>query len=462
MYIGTKKKAFSILITLTLLTGCDYTNNKSFMATTDQTFIGTHIQVQTPAPIAVLEPTPPMPAPISVPAPTPMPTPIAEPISSTPAPIAVSEPTPLIPAPISVPAPTPMPTPIAEPISSTPAPIAVSEPTPISTPTLTTKAIHSGQVKDSSTGNGLANVKVSLGGSTTTTDANGFYTLTDLTTNEEAVVNFEKEGYLLGSTQIQIKLLSEKNTASPNYLEYDMYAHDYQYRTEENINSSRIFVDTENCTNKEGNIYGGTVHVKLTILDNNEKAFLNVFPGIFKGLDSNGETVQFTSYGLISITVKDNSGDILNLSDNDTATLVFYVPSSERKQRTIPLWYYNQKKGSWIEEGYAQLQENGTYKGEILHFGTWSLNRPIEDAPGTYTDRIVYPDGTPVKNLRVYAVGKNWISTDLSTDENGIFEIEVMPGKEFRLKVYHYRDKYSAKFNGTIPAVASGEIVDNL
>ena len=88
-----------------------------------------------------------------------------------------------------------------------------------STSTPTSKAVHSGQVKDSSTGNALADVKVSLGKSTTTTDENGFYSLSDLITSEEVVVNFEKEGYLIGSTQIQLKSLSGDDTISSNYLE---------------------------------------------------------------------------------------------------------------------------------------------------------------------------------------------------------------------------------------------------
>ena len=58
-------------------------------------------------------------------------------------------------------------------------------------------------------------------------------------------------------------------------------------------------------------------------------------------------------------------------------------------------------------------------------------------------------------------VGDNWISSDLSTDENGIFEIEVIPGKSFQLTAYNYKDKYGAKYNGTISEIASGEIVEN-
>ena len=334
-----------------------------------------------------------------------------------------------------------------------------------STTTPTAKAIHSGQVKDSSTGNGLANVKVSLGESTTTTDENGFYTLSDLTASEETVIHFEKEGYLLGSTLIQLKPLSEDDTASPNYLEYGIHAHDKQwnYNSSEEVAGAHIDIDTSvSYIDTEGNPYNGTIAAKLTILDITSDEGKAVFPGAFKGINTNGVMVQFDSYGLISISLKDSNGNTLSLSDGETAILGFDAISSLEKPNTLPLWYYDYEQGLWVEEGYAELQEDGTYKGEISHLGTWSLNRPIEDAPGIYTDRIVYSDGTPVKDLRIYAVGKNWISTDLSTDENGVFEIEVIPGEEFGLKAYHYSDKYGAKFNGIIAAVASGDIVDNI
>jgi len=344
---------------------------------------------------------------------------------------------------------------------------ASSSTTPTATtPTATTttpssKAIQTGQVKDFNTGKGLANVKVSLGNSATITNADGFYTFSGLSPVKEAIVTFEKEGYLIGSTKIEIKSLSEKHTVSPNYVEYALYTSDYNYKTEENIDSSRVFVDTSTLVDSKGNTYSGSTFVNLTILDSTEKAFLPTFPGAFKGINSNGKIVRFTSYGLISIDIKDDNGNALHLSDNDVATLVFHVPSSEN-EAIIPLWYYDKRKRSWTEEGYAQLQDDGTYKGEVTHLGTWSMNKPIDDAPGIYTDRILYPDGTPVKDLRIYAVGKNWISADLSTDENGVFKIEVVPGEAFGLQAYHYSDKYAAKFNGSIPAITAGEIVSKI
>ncbi len=333
------------------------------------------------------------------------------------------------------------------------------------TVTATAKAVQRGQVKDSKTGNRLENVKVSVGESITTTDKNGFYTLSDLIiTSEEVVINFEKEGYLFGSTQILLKSVSEDNTVSSNYLEYDMYAHDYQldYNSSDEIDSEHIDIDASvSYIDTKGNPYSGTMAVKLTIPDNTEDTLLTSFPGAFQGINSNGTLVQFDTYGLISISSEDSNGDKLSLSDDEIITLKFDAVSSLEKPDTLPLWYYDYEQGLWFEEGYAQLQEDGSYKGEVSHFGTWSINRPLEDEAGIYRGRIINEDGSPMSDVRVHAVGENWISSDLTTDENGIFEIEVIPDSSFQLKAYDYKNRYGADYNSTIAAVASGDVVED-
>ncbi len=334
------------------------------------------------------------------------------------------------------------------------------------TPTcITGDAGLEGILKDSATGVVLANVSVSVGGCTTTTDANGVYTLSDLSANEEAVINFEKEGYLQGSVSIQLKILSGDDTVSSNYLEYTMHAHDKQwnYDSSEQIASTHITVDASVAyIDSEEKPYNGTIAAYLTLIDITTDEGKDVFTGAFKGINTNGEMVQFDSYGLISILLKDSNGNTVELADEETATLGFDAVSSLEKPSTLPLWYYDYEQGLWVEEGYAELQEDGSYQGDIPHLGTWSLNRPIEDAPGIYRGRIVYTDGTPAQDIRIHAVGTNWSSSDLSTDSEGIFEIKVIPDSSFQLKAYNYKDKYEAVYNGTIQAIASGEIIEDI
>jgi len=324
------------------------------------------------------------------------------------------------------------------------------------------KAVQTGRVKDSATGKGLADVKVSIGSVSTTTDADGYYSFSDLTASEEAVVTFEKEGYLLGSKKIQLKSLPGEETPSSNYLEYSMYTYDYQwdYNISDGIHGGAIAIDASYLDTK-GNPYSGTITAELTVLNNNEEALLKAFPGAFKGINNNGTLVQFETYGLISISLQDIHSNELSFAEGETGTLIFNKVSSSEKPDTLPLWYYDYDQGLWFEEGYAQLQADGSYRGNISHLGTWSLNKPHEEEAGIYRGRVLDKEGSPLSEVRLQAIGDNWVSSDLSTDENGIFEIAVIPGKTFKLAAYNYKDKYKASYNNTIEAIASGDISEN-
>ncbi len=328
-------------------------------------------------------------------------------------------------------------------------------------------AIHEGILKDSATGGGLANVKVNVGGCTTTTDENGFYTLSDIMTSEEAVINFEKEGYQLGSTHVQLKSLSGDNTTSPNYLEYSLSAYsdawdngrEWTYESQNGATGGAVEVPAGAIhTDASGTVYNGTVSARSVFKDTMTTEGRDAFPGAFKGINTNGVLVPFVSYGLTSLELEDESGASLNVSEHITLVL----PSVTGTTKDIlPLWYYNYNQGLWAEEGYAERQADGTYRADISHPGTWSLSQAIEEEVGIYRGHIVNEDGSPMSDVRLHAVGENWISSDLSTDEDGMFEIEVIPGSSFQLKAYNYKDKYGAVYNSTIQAIASGEIMED-
>ncbi|MDM5264383.1 hypothetical protein PF327_09265 [Sulfurovum sp. XTW-4] len=330
-----------------------------------------------------------------------------------------------------------------------------------STETISSKTIHEGQVKESTTGQGLENVEVSIGSHTAKTDENGFYILSDLTEDEEAVINFKKEGYILGSTKIQIKKLSGDNTTSSNYLEYKMHDHGQQwtYDSQNGATGGAVEIPAGAIhTDAVGNVYNGIVYGRWSFKDTMTDAGRDAFNGSFEGMNTNGVLVPFVSYGFMSVELKDNNGTSLGISENITLVLSSVTGTTEN---ILPLWYYDYEQGLWIEEGYAERQSDGTYRGEISHPGTWSLNLAIEEEIGIYRGHIVDKNGAPISDARLFAIGDNWISSDLTTDENGLFEIEVIPGKRFQLAAYNYKDKYGAEYNAIIEAIASGEIVED-
>ena len=118
----------------------------------------------------------------------------------------------LTPEPILEPTPEPTPEPIPE-----PTPVCKSGP-----------AMQQGQVKDSISGIGIANVTVMVDGCTAQTDAEGFYQLNDIAVSDKAMVTFKHHGYYTNSEIITIKEYSDGTTLSPNYLEFALDSYDTQ------------------------------------------------------------------------------------------------------------------------------------------------------------------------------------------------------------------------------------------
>ena len=321
--------------------------------------------------------------------------------------------------------------------------------------------LQKGHITDIITGTNLDHVQVSIATCSTQTDKNGFYSLNYSTKQSNETITYKKNGYLLGSTKIEIK--KSKNNEFLNFLEHAMYKYDNHYTYNNKILNNYIDIDTSvSYVDNNKNPYTGELSAQSTVLDNQNKVLLDIFPSGFNGIDIQGNTVSFITYGLISISFNDNNGNAIDLENGEVATLIFNVSSSaDINEETLPLWYYNEKTGSWIEEGYAELQNDGSYKGDISHLGIWSLNKIIEEEPGIFRGHLYYEDGTSVKNARVTAIGDNWEKVDLSTDENGLFEIQVIPYSTFKLEAYNMKYRYKAKYNNIIASILPNEIIEN-
>ncbi len=435
-----------------------------------------------PKPIVNLEPIVepiPTPEPIVKPEPTVEPTPEPEPtvdpiVEPTPTPEPIAEPTPIV-EPEPTVEPTPEPEPIVEPkpivnlepiVEPIPTPEPTAEPTPIVEPKpisnnpvcIKGNALQQGQIKDIYSGRGLKNVSVTINGCSTKTNANGFYAFTNIAKDERASLTIQASRSYLQSTLVSIKEKSNEDDIVINYAEYYMskYSSIWSYYGNKGIQTSRVNILSDVAyTDIQGNKYNGIVYAGWVYQDTMTEKGRDALPGTYEGRNSNGIIVPFVSYGFVSLEVKDNKGDLLDISGEITLKLTQVTGT---KQDIIPLWYYDYEKGMWIEEGYAQREENGNYIAQVSHTGTWSISQAIEEDPGVYRGHIVDIDGNPLSDVRLKAVGKNWISRDLTTDEEGNFEIKVIPDSNFRLKAYNYKDKYAAEYSEEIKGISSGMI----
>jgi hypothetical protein len=340
----------------------------------------------------------------------------------------------------------------------------VTDPQPVVVACVAGNANIEGLVTDKATGVGLPNVQVNIGACTTTTDAQGFYKLANITSSDKAVVNFDAEGYVRNSAVVQIdQYLEGTTTLSPNYLKFALNKY-----TNTNTGDSQnamawkvaygfgLLIPGGIYTDTAGKAYIGQVTASRFYRKQTEGSKDVAFPGTYSGKNSNGAIVPFVSYGFVVIDLKGADGSALGVSDYITLTF----PATGATDDIIPLWYYDYDRGLWIEEGYAQLQVDNSYVGAISRPGTWSLSKPVDILTGIYRGRIVDINKLPQGDVRISAVSDNWVSTDYSTDADGFFEIEVVPNSAFTLKAYHYKENYAADYDGTITAVASGEIVE--
>lgn len=314
-------------------------------------------------------------------------------------------------------------------------------------------ANQEGKVIDSATNKGIENVTVTVAGCSVQTDSNGYYTLNNIVTSNRTSVTFDKKGYLKNSSIINI------DNSTSNYLEFKLETSKWKwsYNTKVGTNGGTINIADDAIYTIDDNSYSGDVTAYYTWENTNTPKGRDLFPGTFEGLETNGLVVPFTSYAFFNLVIKDTQGNNINTSGD----IIVKVQNIKNLQdEIIPLWYYNYDQGIWIEKGSAKRDPNGDYICEIPHVGTWSLNKPVETEMGRYKGNIVDENDQAITNVRIEARGKNWISKDVTTDENGEFEVQVVPNQKFSLSAYNYKEKYGAQFPEQLSAISAGDVVE--
>ncbi len=119
-----------------------------------------------------------------------------------------------------------------------------------------------------------------------------------------------------------------------------------------------------------------TANISLTPFDPTKEASLEAFPGEFSGTRLDGSSTAIETFGFMKVQVKDDLGNALDLANGKTADITLPISPElyDSSPDTIPLWYFDDKKGDWIERGIAtKVCENGIcfYKGTIDTIASW-------------------------------------------------------------------------------------------
>lgn len=245
---------------------------------------------------------------------------------------------------------------------------------------ITVTASLQGRVVDQN-GAPVQGAAVSSGTATTTTDVNGLFSFRNISLSSRfGYVQVVKSGYFTGSRSIiagpsssnyvNIQLVPRTLTGTfpaPSGGKIALQAGDTA-----SFSAASVVTASTNAA------YTGTVYVYAQYLDPTDSNLYKYMPGDLRGIGSNGYETGLQSFGMMDVEMQDGAGNKLQLASGQTATLTWAIPQTLQAlaTSTIPLWYFNDTTGQWLQQGTA-TREGNNYVGQVGHFTFWNCDAPM-------------------------------------------------------------------------------------
>ena len=149
-----------------------------------------------------------------------------------------------------------------------------------------------------------------------------------------------------------------------------------------------------------GLLYNGTVKVAAHWIDPTSPELNNIMPGDLRGINTQGAMKLLTTFGMVAVEITGSGGESLKIIEGKKAEMSIPIPASilAIAPATIPLWYFNEQKGLWKEEGIA-TKTGDKYIGEVSHFSFWNCDIPANFVQFSCT--ILDNNNNPVPFARV-------------------------------------------------------------
>ena len=281
---------------------------------------------------------------------------------------------------------------------------------------------------------------VKVGSVTTTTNRYGFFEVRNVqVVKTAAIVTVVNVGYFNGIKTylaeegklafFRIKLLPKTNIGT--------FAASTG-GTVTSANNVKITLPSNAVVNATTNAaYTGVVSVSAKWIDPTSAELNNIMPGDLRGIDVSNGLKLLTTYGMAAVELTGSAGELLQIATGKKATLTMPIPASilATAPASIPLWYFDEAKGLWKEEGSATKTGN-EYIGDVSHFSFWNCDRatPYIIFNGTVTNS----SGLPIVNalVRIFLASQPNDIRFGFTDENGYITGAVPVNSQLVLQVY--------------------------
>jgi len=239
----------------------------------------------------------------------------------------------------------------------------------------TLTASFTGQVLDQS-GYPISGATVQLSNEASSTDENGIFNFKDVAVKEKlAFVKVEKAGYFSSGRSL-IPTASAINHLKLILLEKELTSTIPSGESQSVSLSSGAAVDFQGkYVTADGSPYEGDVKVYMTYLSPSSTQTQLEMPGMLYAQNSNNEAGVLTTYGMIGVELEGDQGQALQIAAESNATIHMPLDPAQTNHSPdeIPLWFFDDEAGYWIEDGQATLQ-GGEYVGVVKHFTFWNCD----------------------------------------------------------------------------------------
>jgi hypothetical protein len=292
---------------------------------------------------------------------------------------------------------------------------------PSASPTQSPMATVVGLVRDAN-GNPVAGVRVSAKGNVAETDANGRYQIAVAANNSTQVIAFSKTAYAQQfATQDQTLATGATGYVNATLLPITTISNfDPKIANNLTVNGSTALVQlgAGALVRDTGGAAVGQARVEITLIDPSVDA--SRMPGNYTA-SAGGALQQIESFGAMQVNFSDAEGHKLNLATGQTATL--RIPAVALNgvafPATIPLFYFNESSGRWVEEGRASLKgsaPNQYYEGNVAHFSTWNSDKVYDT---TYVSGCVQDaQGKPLTAAAIRGDGIDYTGSSVAYSDN--------------------------------------------